>query len=263
MRNIGHSFAQTLGRGTFTSIISKHWRLVLCCLLLVCTTSCTVAGSRPSPKSLAIAHLTRQGGAERLSALLGVDRHGQITFYTESMPMLGTYRTCVLYPDSVAVQIAAGSVQISEAMVRGKAYTCKSGFANCKRASSEKTYELSRTAREADRELLFELERWQHDANANEEPGYSLVSATDSETGPITYWFDKDSHLLVKKQRGSRFRKYGDWRAIDGFLFPYLIEDSEDGRLLLKIQLTEVVLPKSSESSWCSSLLESAIKPDE
>jgi hypothetical protein len=249
----------TLGREMFINITSKRLLWALACSLLACISSCTEMRSHPSARSLAIAHLTSQGGVDRLSALRGVERNGRITFYAGSQPKLATYRTCVLYPDSGAVQITGDSFQLSEVIKRGEAYICKSGFDNCQRAVSEKTNELRRTAREADRELLFELERWQLDANVDEELGYFRVSVTDSEIGPITYWFEKDSHLLVKKQRDKRVRTYGDWRTVEGFFFPYLIEDSEDGRQLLKIQLREVLLPKSGGSSWCSSLLESVI----
>jgi hypothetical protein len=196
-------------------------------------------------------------GFEPLSVLRGVERKGHITFYHKSQAKLATHRTCVLYPDSGVIQIIGDSFQISEVIKNGQAYLCNSSFDNCHSAPSEKTSELRRTAREANRELVFELERWQFEGEVHEEVDHFRVRVTDSEIGPITYWFDKKSHLLVKKQREKRVRTYGDWRKVDAFLFPYLIEDSEDGRRLDKLQLAEVLVLKQSDFNSCISILES------
>lgn len=171
-----------------------------------------------------------------------MQRSGRIEISSPTGEISGPYRTCVAYPDTGYVHIQAGPMSVEEAVVRGNALLCARDFAECRRAPSDKAAELQITAREANRELLFEVDRWKGVPSVRETSSTWELEAVDSREGATTYTFDRHSGLLFEKRRRGQRRRYEDWRAVGNILVPFRITDVIDGRPIIRVTLDSVTL---------------------
>ncbi len=192
-------------------------------------------------------HLARQGGRDRLAALAGIRREGTISMTSPSGELRGAYRTCVAYPGAGYVEIDAGPMIVAEAIDGGKAVVCARGFQDCRDAPADKAAELAATAREANRELLFEVERWSGTPSLRETPARWELEVVDAREGPTAYAFDRGSGLLAEKRRGAKTRRYEDWRSIDGVVIPFRITDTIEGGPTIAVTLDRAALLRDGE----------------
>jgi hypothetical protein len=206
----------------------------------------------PTADAIVDEYFTARGGRAALEDLRHVVRLGEATFFLPQGEFHGTYRTCVGYPDRVMVEIDAGPVQVLEAIAAGRGHLCDRATRRCDQAGERKTQELAGTAREANRELLYEQDLWGEGTVEQDGDVWVVRSAGDE---PTTYRFSRDTRLLVSKSRGNYTRRYDDWRRVEGVMFPFAIDDFVDDRLSVRVRLREIHQPPSLDEAWCGAEL--------
>lgn len=216
-----------------------------------------VAGCARTPvaREVVEAHIEAQGGRKQLDALKTVLREGKLTALGPLGAQTGPYRTCVRYPDAGFVAIDAGPVRVREKIGPDGVYVCKSSFEECEPAPADRAEELRRTAQEANRELTYELSRWKGDGAVAQENGTWIVRAEEDGSGPVEYRFSRETKLLERKTRGARTRIFKDWRHADGILLPFVLEDWEGGKPVLRVELENARVWTGPEAPTCESLI--------
>ncbi len=198
-------------------------------------------------------HLEAQGGRAALESLKVVERTGALEVFLGAGGGAGVYRTCVVYPGAAVVSVDAGVVQVAEMIREDGAWMCSVDFGDCQVAHAQKADALATFAREDNRELIFEVDRWVS-ASVSRDPGGIEIRASTG-TGGATYRFEAEGGLLVERREGDRSRRYLDWRPVEGIAFPHVIEEYDGETLMTRLRLFEIVVSEHP-SEWCQGRLE-------
>ena len=201
-------------------------------------------------RSLAQRHLEARGGRAALQGLKVIERIGSFTFHGASPEVQGTYHSCIRYPDRVAVDIDAGPVQVHHVLGDFGALECDATFKTCTRAQEAVVEELTAGARTANREEL--------DESIPENAAVEPILEGDSQVGyrykkddqVYEEEFSPDTGLLRRRKKGSRERRFADWRDVGGVLLPLRIEDYENGTKSFTVVLASAK-HTDTPSEWC------------
>ncbi len=234
----------------------------VCGLLLGAALVCGFGGCAPgapqvlqpspslSAQEIVERYLEARGGRQALERLSAVERIGAVTVYYGDGFEDGVYRTCVAYPDQGLVSIETDVLKVADMLRLDGAFSCEPGFYSCTDAHPRTARELEQTAREANRELLFEHKRWLEAPTVTSRGEDVLVEAELPE-GPVSYLFSAATGLLQEKRKGQQRRVYADWRTVSGVLFPFVIEDHFDGKRVLRISVADITVSDQLQG-WCA-----------
>lgn len=207
--------------------------------------------AEPSPENLLQRHIDARGGRAALEGLKVIERFGSFTFHGIEPAAEGTYHTCIRYPDRVVIDIDAGPVQVHQVLVENGALECEKGFEACSRARPAVEEELEGTAREANREELYGGAPAGAPVELLYENNVAIGYRYQKDDRSVEVEFDPDTGLQRRRMVGSRERHYRNWEDAGGVLLPMLIEDFENGKRTVTIELASA-RHTDTPSGWCS-----------
>lgn len=219
-------------------------------LVLLAVASLTASASDPSPDDLLQRHIDARGGRAALEALKVVERFGAFTFHGIEPPAEGKYHTCIRYPDRVAIDIDAGPVQVHQVLGDHAALECDRTFESCSPAPPPVEEELRSTAREANREELYDEVPANTPFELLYEGGGAVGYRYQKDERMVELEFDPESGLGRRRKVGPRERWYSDWKDAGGVLLPMLLEDFEDGEPTVTVELAWAK-HTATPSEWC------------
>lgn len=246
-------------------VLTHHPRLLAGAFVVAVLAGCaappvasksTTPSKAPTAAEVLSRYFAARGGLDRLRSLRVVERRGTMRVDLPSGVVSGPYRTCVVYQgQSGVVQVSAGPVQAAQLVVRGRALVCDQGFARCDPAPPPMTADLLATVEQANRELVYEQAAWVRPPDVAEQRDQLRLDAAVRDGTRVQYWFARDSGFLTRKQRGTEFRIYGDWRRRNGIAIPHRLDQfTAPGKRSWSIALHRAEL-HDAPGKWCSDLL--------
>jgi len=231
----------------------RRWALVLAISFAVSCVSPSAPPDAPSAQAVYDRYLEARGGQAALDSMRVVERIGWISVDTGANGLLaGSYHTCLRFPDRVAIEIDAGPWQVAQALRADGAFECDAGFTACRPASGAVTQDLTETAAHANKDLLERASAWAAGAVTATNDGRAWrVSIAEERWAE----FDRGDGRLRALGVGERWRRLGQWRAVEGVTFPHRLEDfmrqsDGDSDWRNTVQLREVRVAETP-SPWC------------
>ena len=187
------------------------------------------------------------GGRSALENLKTIQRVGEIEFanHGQTSPRgKGTYRTDLIYPDKVRVQISVGDYVYDEMKNEKVYYFLQNGeFQDVQDSNQRK--QLDETGLKANRELLY----WQKEhaeiealkINPTWAVGTSCVKGKKNDKTDLVC-FDKKTHLLSAAGSSEEYRLYKDWKKSDELKFPMHIIHVKKDLVVYEIKLTSLMI---------------------
>jgi|CXWL01.1.fsa_nt_gi hypothetical protein len=229
-------------------------RAVVFALLLMSCAAHEPGEAAPSASSIFERYLSGRGGQAAFDGLAVIERQGWISVDTgpETGLLAGAYHTCLRYPDRVAIEISAGPWQVAQALRAAGAVECDPGFAACRPATDAVRDELIDTASHANKDLLDRADAWRAATVTPSADGQAWRLSIDGER-----WaeFARDDGRLRALGIGARWRRLGQWRAVEAMTFPRRLEDFAlqhgESEWRNTVHLRDVRV-SAAPSAWCT-----------
>lgn len=214
----------------------------------------SLGGYATTPKEILDKHMMAVGDKDRLESLESAERAGTIYFPDHGQPApkgSGSYRTRIIYPDRVRIEIKVGAYQLDQIKNKEKYWSLEGqSYEEIKDASLRE--ELTNTSLRANREILWWSQEHKNIRLSSKPPkGIDQVNCIEGEKAEKTEFacFDRSTGLLKAYGTGQEFRVYSDWKLINDLKFPFVIKQYKKGLLSYSIELSSFKINSSLKDS--------------